>query len=142
MVNGRTPLYLTILGAGLFITAILTFQPYRADWPGRGYTEPARRYINAALEDDSVRLAGLSVSDTPVSWALHAARTQPDSLALWKKRISAWIGSQTGDTTEVFVYPGRDGCDDDPIRFRFVGAGSEARVLSASSPCFDLPRSR
>jgi hypothetical protein len=74
--------------------------------------------------------------------ALQAARTQPDSLALWKGRIEAWMGPQTGDTTEVFVYPGRDGCDHRPILLRFVGSGSEARVVSASSPCLDFPRSR
>jgi hypothetical protein len=142
MVNGRTPLYLTILLAGLFAIGLLTFQPYSADWPGRGYTKPARRYIRAALQHDSVRLARLSASDAPVAWALHAARTHADSLALWAGRIEAWAGARSGDTTEVFVYPARDGCDNAPILFRFVGSGSDARVLSASSPCLDLPRSR
>lgn len=142
MLNGRTPLYLTILVASLFIIGLLTLQPYSADWPGSGFTQPARQYIRAALQHDSVKLARFSTSNAPVAWALQAARTQPDSLALWKGRIQAWIGPQTGDTTEVFVYPGRDGCDGGPIVFRFVGSGSEARVVSASSPCLDLPRSR
>jgi hypothetical protein len=137
MVNGKTPIYLTILAAGLCIGGLLTFQPYSADWPGGGYTKAARRYIRAALQHDSARLALLSTSDAPVSWALRAARTHADSLALWKGRIRAWTGSQAGDTTEVFVYPARDGCDDSPIQFRFVGSGPEARVLSASSSCLD-----
>jgi hypothetical protein len=137
MVNGRTPLYLTILAGGLFIIGLLTFQPYSADWPGGGYAKTARDYIRAALQHDSARLARLSTSDAPVTWALQAARTHADSLALWKGRIWAWTGLQAGDTTEVFVYPARDGCDDSPIQFRFVRSGTEARVLSASSPCLD-----
>jgi hypothetical protein len=142
MVNGRTPLYLTMLAAVLFITGLLTLQPYSADWPGSGYTKPARHYIRAALHHESVRLARLSASDTPVAWALHAARTHADSLTLWAGRIQAFTGARSGDTTEVFVYPARDGCDDAPILFRFVGSGSEARVVSASSSCLDSPRSR
>jgi hypothetical protein len=137
MVKGNEPLLLTILAAGLFVAALFTFQPYSADWPGGGYTKPAQRYIRAALRQDSVRLARLSASDTPVLWALDAARTHPESLALWSGRTQAWTGTRSGDTTEVLLYPRGEACSTAPIVFRFVGSAKEARVLSARSTCLD-----
>lgn len=136
--NGNKPLLLTILAAVVFIAALLVLQPYSADWPGRAYAKPAQHYIRAALRHDSVRLARLSASAEPVMWALQAARTHPESLALWAGRTQAWTGVRSGDTTEVFLYPAGEACSQAPIRFRFVGSGGEARVLSASSSCLDL----
>lgn len=136
--NGNQPLFLTIVAAGLFIAALLIVQPYSADWPGRAYARPAQHYIRAALRHDSLRLVRLSASAEPVKWALQAARTHPESLALWAGRTQAWTGVQSGDTTEVFLYPVGEACSQAPIRFRFVGAGGDARVLSASSACLDL----
>jgi hypothetical protein len=135
MANGRIPLYLTLLVMALLTAALLTFQPYSADWPGTGYTKPARRYIRAAIRQDSVGLVGLSVSLSPVAWALDAARAHPDTLALWGRRIQAWTGERRGDTAEVFVYPLGDTCGEAPIVLRFLGSGSNARVLGASSAC-------
>jgi hypothetical protein len=137
MVNGKTPLYLTLLSLALFGAAMLLRQPYSADWPGTAYAEPAERYIQAALQGDSVRLASLSATAAPVRWALAAGRAHRDSLALWEHRIQAWTGEQRGDTTEVFVYPQGRRCDQSPIIFRFVGTGNRARVLHASSDCLD-----
>jgi hypothetical protein len=137
MVNGKTPLLLTFIAAGLFVAILLWVQPYSADWPGRAYAKPARRYIQAALRQDSVRLAQLSASDTPVVWALDASRTHHESLALWTGASHAWTGVQSGDTTVVFLYPSGEVCEAAPILFRFVGSGSGAKVLSASSPCLD-----
>jgi hypothetical protein len=135
MANGKQPLLLTILAAGVFIAAVVILQPYSADRPGRAYTKPAQRYIRAALRQDSVRLARLSVSTTPVVWALDAARTHPESLALWDGRTQALTGARSGDTTQVFLYPSGQACSNAPIVFRFVGSGTDARVLSASSSC-------
>jgi hypothetical protein len=136
MVNGKTPFYLTLLALALLGGALLLFQPYSADWPGTGYTEPARQYIRAALHQDSTRLVRLSASGGPVSWALDAGRAHRDSLALWGRHIEAWIGERHGDTAVVFVYPPSDGCGKSPIVFRFIGTGKSARVLTASSRCF------
>jgi hypothetical protein len=136
-VNGKTPLLLTLLAAGLFVATLLIVQPYSADWPGGAYAKPAKRYIQAALRQDSVRLARLSVTDTPVVWALDAARMRRESLALWTGRMEARTGARSGDTTEVFLYPSGEVCSEAPILFRFVGSGSDARVLSASSSCLD-----
>jgi hypothetical protein len=135
--NGNKPLLLTILAAGFFLATLLIVQPYSADWPGRAYAKPAQRFIRAALRQDSVTLARLSASDTPVAWALDAARSHPDSLALWAGDSRAWTGPRSGDTTEVFLYPPGERCSEAPILFRFVGAGSDLRVLSARSSCLD-----
>jgi len=137
MVNGKTPLYLTVLAAVLLGGAILLFQPYSADFPGTAYAKPARRYLQAAIRQDSVSLSRLSASGAPVTWALGAARIHPDSLAAWAGRTSAWTGVRRGDTTDVLIFPDRDPCSNAPIVLRFVGAGEEARVAKASSACFD-----
>jgi hypothetical protein len=135
MANGKMPLYLTILVLAALAAALLTFQPYSADWPGTGYTKPSQRYIRAAIRRDSMGLVRLSVSLSPVAWALDAARAHPDTLALWSRRVQAWTGERRGDTAEVFVYPLGKVCREAPIVLRFVGSGSDARVLRASSAC-------
>jgi hypothetical protein len=135
MVNGKMPLYLTLLVVALLAAVLLTFQPYSADWPGTGYTKPAQRYIRAAIRQDSVGLLRLSVSLSPVAWALDAARAHPETLALWSRRIRAFTGEARGDTAEVFVYPLGDACGEAPIMLRFVGSGRSAKVIRASSAC-------
>ena len=137
MVDGKAPLFLTILAAVLFVAALLTLQPYSSDWPGREYIKPAQGYVRAALRQDSVSLARLSASDAPVVWALDAARMNREALALWAGRTRALTGVRSGDTTAVFLYPQGDGCSKAPIVFQFLGSGSDARVLSASSSCLD-----
>jgi hypothetical protein len=137
MIKGHEPLFLTILAAALLVVALFTVQPYSADWPGRAYAKPAQRYIRAAIRQDSTGLARLSASPTVVVWALDAARTHADSLALWAGHTWALTGKRSGDTTEVFLFPRGDVCLEAPILFRFVGSGNDARVLSASSACLD-----
>ncbi len=135
--RGKEPLVLTMLAACLLVAALFIFQPYTADSTGRAYGPPARAYIHAALDRDSLRLARLSASNIPVEWALGASRTHSESLALWAGRTSAWTGWRSGDTTEVFLYPPGEVCSKAPIVFRFLGSGSGARVVSASSACLD-----
>jgi hypothetical protein len=137
MVNGRMPLYLTLLLAALCVAAVLILQPYSADFPATPYAKPAQRYIRAALRQDSTGLVRLSASAGPVAWGLDAARRHPDSLASWANHPQAWTGQRRGDTAEVFLYPARDPCSQLPIILRFVGSGKNARVLKASSPCLD-----
>jgi hypothetical protein len=136
--NGRARLYLMLLAAGLLAAVLLTFQPYSADWPGTDYAGPARRYIRAAIRQDSTQLLSLSASVSPVRWALGAAREHPDTLALWGRVVGAWTGERWGDTVEVFVFPPGEECSDAPIVLRFVGAGNQARVARASSECLGL----
>ena len=135
MVDGKTPIYATLLLMGLFVAAFLLFQPYSADWPGTIYAKPAQRYVRAALRQDSVALLRQSTSLPAVRWALRAARRHPDTLALWASRVEAWTGERRGDTTVVFVYPSGNACNESPIVFHFVGSGSTLRVVRASSAC-------
>ncbi len=137
MVIDKRPIYGTLVLAGVLLGALLVFQPYTADWPGSGYNEPARRYIRAALHQDSVALMRLSTSDAPVRWALAAARRHPDTLALWERWAEVWTGEQRGDTTEVFVYAPGKACDGEPIVLRFVGSGAGPKVVEASSGCLN-----
>jgi hypothetical protein len=137
MATDMRPIYGTLVLLGVLLAALMVFQPYTADWPGSGYTEPARRYIKAALRRDSVSLMELSTSDAPVRWSLAAARRHPDTLALWARRVEAWAGEHRGDTTEVFVYAPGEGCDGKPIVLRVVGSGSTMKVVEASSACLN-----
>lgn len=133
MIDGKMPLHLTAVVFGLLGAALLLFQPYSADWPGTAYADPARRFIRAALRQDSAELTRLSTSPAPVRWALNAGRAHRDTLAHWEHRVQAYAGEVRGDTTEVFVFPSRDYWAGDPIVFRFVGTDSKARVATARS---------
>jgi hypothetical protein len=135
LINGRAPVYATLLALSLLAVVLLLVQPYSADWPGTDYAEPARRYIRAAIGQDSAALAGVTATDEPVRWAMWAARRHPGTLALWQRRLQAFVGERRGDTTEVFVYPPGERCGQSPIVLRFLGSGATARVIQASSAC-------
>lgn len=136
MATDRQPLYASLIFLGILLTALFVLQPYSADWPS-AYSEPARRYIRAAIRQDSATLTRLSTSESPVRWALAAARRHPERLTIWKGRIEAWTGERRGDTTEVFVYPSGWVCDQEPIVLRFVSSGAAPKVVEASSECLD-----
>ncbi|HEY8258757.1 MAG TPA: hypothetical protein VIG08_13955 [Gemmatimonadales bacterium] len=140
MVNGKTPLYLTVVAAILIGTAVLLLQPYSADFPGTAYAKPARTYLRAGIRQDSLGLDRISGSAAAVEWALHVARTHPDSLAAWSGRTSTYIAGHRGDTVEVLVYPVQEPCSDVPIVLHFVGSGRKARVVEASSACLNNAR--
>jgi hypothetical protein len=140
MENGKMPLLITLLAAAALGAAVLVLQPYTADFPGTAFAQPARRYIQAALARDSLALTRLSASPTPVSWALHAARARPDSLAAWAGHVEAWIGERVGDTTQVLVFASSDRCSQVPIVLRFVGAAGHPKVAEAGSACLDSTR--
>jgi hypothetical protein len=137
MNDDRAPLYLSLVAGALLATAVLTLQPYSAESVGRGFGRPAERYVRAALAQDSVALVRLSATDSPVIWALAAARRSPASLAAWAHHTQAWIGERRGDTTQVFLYSAAAVCGDAPIQFRFVDARSGAKVVGASLNCLD-----
>jgi hypothetical protein len=137
MNNDKAPFYLWLVAAALLATAVMTLQPYSAESVGKGFGKPAERYVRAALAQDSVALVRLSATDSPVIWALAAARRSPASLAAWAHHTQAWTGERRGDTTQVFLYGAAALCGDAPIQFRFVGARSGAKVVGASSACLD-----
>jgi hypothetical protein len=66
MTDDKAPLYLSLVAAALLATALLTLQPYSAESSGQGFGRPAERYVRAALAQDSVALARLSATDSPV----------------------------------------------------------------------------
>ena len=140
MVNEKTPLYLTLVAAALCVATVLLVQPYTADFPGTDYAKPARRYLRAAMRQDSGDLKGITASPAAVEWALQVSRTHPESLAAWEGRTYTYVTARWADTTEVLVYPAVEPCSEVPIVLRFIGSGSQARVLQAQSAC--LPTSR
>jgi hypothetical protein len=135
MVNGKTPLYLTVVAAALFGAAVLLLQPYTADFPGTAYARPARRFLRAAIRQDSLGLDRVSASAAAVEWALQVGRNHPDSLAAWAGPTHTFIAKWRADTAEVLVYPAGEPCSQVPIVLRFVGTGSRARVVQARSVC-------
>jgi hypothetical protein len=135
--NGRTPLYLTLLGVALLIAGLVILQPYSVTSPWSIYTAPAQRFLQAALRGDSLALARQSESAEPVTWALAARRMHPDSLAVWARAAEASTGGRWGDTAEVLLSTPTDVCSKHPIWVRFVGSGDEAKVLRVSSTCFE-----
>jgi hypothetical protein len=140
MVNGKTPLYLTVMAMGSIGAAVAILQPYTADFPGTAYAQPARRYLRAAIDRDSAGLDRISASAGAVEWGLHVARAHPDSLAAWGGRTHTYVTARRADTAEVLVYPDREPCSEVPIVLRFIGSGSDARVVQASSACLAFRR--
>ena len=139
MVNGKMPVILTVAALAFLAGARLWLQPYSAEFPGRNFTRPARRFLAAAIRQDSTALVRIAGAMEPVSWALTAARRQPGRLRAWASGAEVWVGSRSADTTEVFVLNSSGAtCPMTPIRVRFVGSGDRARVVKANSRCFDL----
>ena len=140
MVNGKTPLYLTVVAFALIGAAVVILQPYSADFPGTAYAKPARRYLRAAIDQDSAGLNRISASAGAVKWGLQVARAHPDSLAAWAGRTHTYVTARRADTAEVLVYPDREPCSEVPIVLRFIGRGGDARVVQASSACLAAGR--
>ncbi|HKP50024.1 MAG TPA: hypothetical protein VJU17_08430, partial [Gemmatimonadales bacterium] len=114
----------------------LVWQPYSADFPGTEYAKPIRRYIHAAVRQDSTALVRVSASSEAVSWGLMAGRDANGRLAQWERWTQAWTGKQRGDTAQVFVYTEGTVCQNFPIQLQLVGSDGEARVVRASSSCW------
>jgi hypothetical protein len=134
MVNGKTPLYLSVLATCVFAAGVLVLQPYSVTSPWSAYTTPVRRYFRAALARDSLALVRQSAGAGPVAWALAAARAHPDSVAVWARDARAWGGERRADTAEVFVSLPTAPCN---MVVRFVGGADHARVVQATSTCWD-----
>jgi hypothetical protein len=135
--NGRMPLYLTLLAGLVFALALAVLQPYSVTSHWRAYTKPAQRFLQAAVKQDSLALVRQSNSDSAVAWALHAARLQPESLEVWARTAQASTGGRRGDTIDVLLESTTEVCSAHPIWISFVGTGDDARVLDASSACFE-----
>jgi hypothetical protein len=137
--NERTPYILTLAVVAVTALAVLLVQPYSVPSPWQSYVQPARQYLQAALRGDSAALARQSVSGAPVAWALHAARTAPETLAIWAAVLRPATGRHWGDTTDVVFETSTEACEFRPILMRFVRTDGAARVLTATSRCFRAP---
>ena len=135
MVNGKVPLYLTLLAGVLCVAALWFLQPYTVRSPWDAYTKPAQLFLETALKRDSVALSRQSGSIAPVVWALEAARTRPESLKAVARDAEAQTGQRRGDTADVLL--SAEACSRHPIWLRFVGSGERMKVLRASSACFE-----
>jgi hypothetical protein len=68
-VPGWVPAGWLILATLLAGAALLWLQPYSVISPYRTYAEPARRFLRAALTQDTVELRRQAASTRPVQWA-------------------------------------------------------------------------
>jgi hypothetical protein len=98
-----------------------------------------RSYLSAAVREDSLALARQSSSAAPVAWALHAARTHPQALAVWARYARPDWGLERGDTAIVVLETYTEVCSHDPIVLWLVGRDRQWRVVQASSACFEGP---
>jgi hypothetical protein len=136
MKNGRVRAGRLMFAALVAIVAVLWLQPYSVISPYRAYTEPARRFLRAALAQDSLELQRRAVSPQPVQWALQAAKGDARALEVWAKLLRPYSGRRHGDTTMVVFQTSTRVCYLRPLAMTFVQEAEEPRVLAASSSCF------
>lgn len=123
-----------LAGAGLW-----WLQPYSVISPYRAYTEPARRFLRAALSQDTLELRRQAASTQPVQWALEAADSDPNALAIWARLSRPHSGRRHGDTTTVVFQTSTRVCYLRPVTMAFVPGGKGPRLAVASSSCFAGP---
>ena len=136
MTNGWARAGRLILAILIVIGAVAWLQPYSVVSPYRAYTEPARRFLRAALAQDSVDLQRRAASRQPVQWALHAGKGDRSALAVWAKLLRPYSGRRHGDTTLVVFQTSTRVCYLRPVTLTFVRTALEPQVLVASSSCF------
>ena len=136
MMNGRARVARLVLAALVVMAAVLWLQPYSIFSPYRAYTEPARRFLRAALAQDSLELQRRAISPHAVQWALDAGRGDRTALAVWARLSRPSSGRRHGDTTTVVFQTSTRVCYLRPVAMTFVEAAPEPRVLMASSSCF------
>jgi hypothetical protein len=139
MTNGRVRASLLVLATLVAIVGVLWLQPYSVVSPYRVYTEPARRFLRAALAEDSLELVTRAASPQPVQWALRAAHADPRALGVWAQGLRPYSGRRRGDTTMVVFQTSTRVCYLRPIAMTFIREAEGPRVLVASSSCFAEP---
>jgi hypothetical protein len=136
MPNGRVPTGGLVLATLLAGAALLWLQPYSVISPYRTYTEPARRFLRAALTQDTLELQRQAASTQPVQWALEAADGDPNALAIWAQLSRPYSGRRHGDTTTVVFQTSTRVCYLRPVTMAFVPGAEGPRLALASSSCF------
>jgi hypothetical protein len=125
-----------IVAIVVLVAVVVWLQPYSVFSPYGAYTEPARRFLRAALAQDSAALVRQAASRQPVQWALDAGKGDRNSLAIWANLSRPYSGRRQGDTTTVVFQTSTRMCYLRPVTLTFVRAATEPRVLAASSSCF------
>jgi hypothetical protein len=136
MKNGGTRSGRLIAATVITFATLLWLQPYSVISPYRAFTEPARRFLQAALARDSAELRRRAVSTQPVEWALQASNGDTKALAVWAKLSRPYSGHRHGDTTTVVFQTSTRVCYLRPVAMTFVRGPEGPRVLLASSSCF------
>lgn len=136
MPNGRIPIGWLVIVALLGSATMFWLQPYSVVSPYREYVEPARRFLRAALDQDTLELRKQAISSGPVRWALRAAHGDPNAVAIWAQRMRPYSGRRHGDTTTVVFQTGTRVCYLRPVTMAFVHGTEGPRVALASSSCF------
>jgi hypothetical protein len=136
MRNGRARVVRLGLALLTLIAAVVWLQPYSVFSPYRAYTDPARRFLRAALARDSAELQRRAASQQPVAWALKAGGGDRNALAVWAERLRPYSGHRQGDTTTVVFQTNTWLCHTRPVSMTFIQDAGEPRVLVASSSCF------
>lgn len=139
MANGKTPAYLAVLAVVFAVGVLLLWQPYSVTPRWKRYAAPMESYLRAAVRQDSVALARQTLSDSAVTWALHAARAHPQALAVWARDARPSWGLERGDTAIIGLETFTEVCDANPIVLRFVVHEKRPMVAQASSACFEAP---
>jgi hypothetical protein len=139
MPSGRVPAGWLVLATVLAGAALLWLQPYSVISPYRAYAEPARRFLRAALAQDTVALRGQAASPQPVRWALEAADGDPNALAVWAELSRPYSGRRQADTTIVVFQTSTRVCYLRPVTMAFVPSAEGPRLVLASSSCFAGP---
>jgi hypothetical protein len=132
MIEERAPFYLISVAALIFVGMMLAVQPYSVTSTWHVYDQPARLFLRAAAQGDSLTLLRRTSTSDAAGWALTAARAHPDSIAVWASEAKAWTGTRRGDTSVVFLSARSSQCN---LVLRFVGPEKGARVEHASSDC-------
>src|SRR5215211_417069 len=136
MRNGRARVVRLGLALLTLMAAVVWLQPYSVFSPYRAYSDPARRFLRAALAHDSLELRRRAASPQPVQWALQAAQGDRPALTVWARLLRPDIGIRHGDTTTVVFQTSTRVCHLRPVAMTFVRGASGLRVLAASSSCF------
>ena len=136
MKNGWARARRLILAMIAVIAAVVWLQPYSVFSPYRVYTEPARRFLRAALAQDFVELKRRAAARQPVEWGLAAGKGDRSALAIWAKLSRPYSGRRHGDTTTVVFQTSTRVCYLRPVTMTFIRTAADPQVLVASSSCF------
>jgi hypothetical protein len=127
----------TLVIAPLMAGAVLLwFQPYSVVSPYQSYVDPARRFLHAALDRDTVGLERQAVDRQPVQWALEAGAGDAHALAIWAQSSRPYSGHRHGGTTTVVFQTSTRVCYLRPVTMAFVPDPTGPRLVHASSSCF------